>query len=89
MSLPARQQRVLDRIEHSLPICEPHLNSMFAIFTKLTGDEDMPGLEALDARSLPFPGWRKRPVRPERKGQTATGAGATGAPGAGLCARCP
>jgi hypothetical protein len=30
MSLPARQQRVLDQIEHSLHACEPHLKSMFA-----------------------------------------------------------
>jgi len=84
MSLPACQQGVLDRIERSLHVCEPHLTSMFAVFTKLTGDEDMPGLEELQPRSLPFPGWRKRPVRPGRKGQTATGAGATGAAGARL-----
>ena len=84
MSLPARQQRALDRIEHSLHVCEPHLKSMFAIFTKLTGDEEMPRLEELQPRSLPFPGWRKRPARPGRKGQAATGAGATGAPVARL-----
>ncbi len=36
MSLPARQQRALDRIEHSLHVREPHLKSMFAVFTKLT-----------------------------------------------------
>lgn len=81
MSLPARQQRVLDRIERSLHVCEPHLKSMFAVFTKLTGDEDMPRLEELQPRSLPFPGWRKRPGR---KGQTATGAGTTGVAGARL-----
>jgi hypothetical protein len=84
MSLPPRQQRALDRIEHSLQVCEPHLKSMFAIFTKLTGDEEMPRLEELQPRSLPFPGWRKRPARPGRKGQAVTGAGATGAPGARL-----
>jgi hypothetical protein len=43
MSLPARQQRVRNRIEHSLPACEPHLKPMFAIFTTLTRDEEMPG----------------------------------------------
>jgi len=36
MSLPARQQQVLDRIEDSLHACDPRLRSMFAIFTKLT-----------------------------------------------------
>ena len=35
-------------------------------------------------RPLPFPGWRKRPARPGQKGQTVTGAGATGAAGARL-----
>jgi hypothetical protein len=84
MSLPARQQRVLDRIEHSLHVREPQLKSMFAVFTKLTGDEEMPRLEQLRPRSLPFPGWRKRPARPGRKGQTITGAGATGEAGARL-----
>ena len=78
MSLPARQQRVLDRMEHSLHVGEPHLKSMFAVFTKLTGDEEMPRLEELRPRSPPFPGWRKRPARPGRKGQTVTGAGAAG-----------
>lgn len=74
MSLPARQQRALDRIEHSLHVCEPHLKSMFAIFTKLTGGEEMPRLEELQPRSLPFPGWRKRPERRGRKRRAATGA---------------
>jgi hypothetical protein len=39
MSLPARQQRVLDRIEHSLHAYDPGLRSMFAIFTKLSREE--------------------------------------------------
>jgi len=84
MSLPARQQPVLGRMADLPHASEPHLTSMFAIFTKLTGDEDMPRLEELQPRSLPFPGWRKQPVRPGRKGQTATGAGTTGAAGARL-----
>jgi hypothetical protein len=84
MSLPARQQRVLDRIEHSLHVREPHLKSMFAVFTKLTEDEEMPRLEELRPRPLLFPGCRKRLARPGRKGQAATGAGATGAAGARL-----
>jgi hypothetical protein len=83
MSLPARQQRILDRIEHSLHVCEPHLKSMFAVFTKLTENEEMPRLEELRPRPLPFPGWRQRP-RPGRKGQAATGAGASSAAGARL-----
>jgi hypothetical protein len=55
MSLPVRQQRVLDRIEHSLHVSEPHLKSMFAIFTKLTWDEEMPRLEELGCGRCRFP----------------------------------
>src|SRR5487761_410123 len=36
MSLPARQQRMLDGIEGELRDSEPHLTTMLAIFTKLT-----------------------------------------------------
>jgi hypothetical protein len=48
MSLPARQARVLDRIEHSLDACDPRLRSMFAIFAKLTRDEEIPGWNSLN-----------------------------------------
>jgi Protein of unknown function (DUF3040) len=62
MSLPARHQRVLDRIEHSLHACEPRLVSMFAIFTMLTEDEAMPRQEELPSRRSPFQVWRNRPA---------------------------
>lgn len=84
MSLPARQERILGRMAHSLHASEPHLTSMFAIFSKLTRDEDMPRLEALDARSLPFWGWRQRLTRPRREGRAASGAGSAYASGARL-----
>ena len=74
MSLPTRQQRVLDRIEHSLRACEPHLGSMFAIFTRLTRDEVMPRREELPSRPSPFHGWRTWPARPRRRRPTAAGA---------------
>jgi hypothetical protein len=48
VSLPARQERVLERIEHSLHASDP-LRSMFAMFAKLTRDEEMPRLEKLQA----------------------------------------
>jgi hypothetical protein len=35
MSLPASQQRVLDRMETRLRAGEPHLASMFGIFARL------------------------------------------------------
>jgi hypothetical protein len=53
MSLPASQQRVLDRIEEALKKREPRLASMFAIFTRLTVHEGVPRIEALD----PVPWW--------------------------------
>jgi hypothetical protein len=60
MSLPARQQRVLGRIEHSLHAGDPRLRSMFATFTKLTRGQQMPRLEQLESPSWPRPYWRQR-----------------------------
>ena len=81
MSLPARQERVLGRMADSLHASEPHLTWMFAIFNKLARDEDMPRLEALDAWSLPFWGWRQRLLRPRREGRAASDAGPAYPPG--------
>lgn len=47
MSLPAVQQRVLDRIEETLQASEPRLASMFAIFTRLTRGEALAATERL------------------------------------------
>ena len=49
MSLPASQQRVLDRIEEVLKKREPRLVSMFAMFTRLNINERLPRIEALEA----------------------------------------
>jgi hypothetical protein len=51
---------------------------MFAIFTRLTRDEDMPRLEVLDAPSLPFWGWCQRLTRPRRKRRAPSGGRAVG-----------
>jgi len=56
MSLPVRQQRVLDRIEDALKRREPRLASMFAIFNRLNIHERLPRVEALDA----VPWWSPR-----------------------------
>ena len=50
MSLPARQQRALDRIDRRLAVDDPRLGSMFATFTRLTLDEPMPATERVSAR---------------------------------------
>lgn len=55
VSLPARQQQVLDRIESDLEDGEPRLRSMFAIFTRLTRDDGAPRTELLRPGSRRFP----------------------------------
>ena len=45
MSLPARQRRALDRIERALLAGDPRFGSLFAVFTRLTWHEAMPGIE--------------------------------------------
>jgi hypothetical protein len=55
VSLPAGQQRVLDRMEGALQASEPHLASMFAIFSRLNADEPV-GAEPL-ARPPRQQGW--------------------------------
>jgi hypothetical protein len=50
VGLPARQRRVLDRIEDSLEGTDPRLATMFAIFGRLTRDEEMPRIEELRHR---------------------------------------
>jgi Protein of unknown function (DUF3040) len=42
MTLSARQQKVLDQIERTLQAADPHLRSMFMIFTRLTSLDAMP-----------------------------------------------
>ena len=59
MSLPASQQRVLDRIEDALKKREPRLASMFAIFTRLNIHERLPWIEALE----PVPWWSPKRFR--------------------------
>ena len=51
MSLPACQERALSSIEGALKASEPHLASMFAIFTRLNQDEPV-GAEPLARGSL-------------------------------------
>lgn len=47
MSLPAREQQVLEGIETVLQAGEARLTSMFVLFTRLAGDEEKPGTEEL------------------------------------------
>jgi len=53
VTLPVAEQRVLDRMEGALQASEPHLASMFSIFTRINADEPV-GAEPL-ARPRPRP----------------------------------
>jgi hypothetical protein len=67
VSLPARQQRTLDRIERRLAVSDPGLLALFAIFTRLTLNEDMPHLEEVRARLARLGGWFARITAPVRR----------------------
>jgi hypothetical protein len=60
VSVPAREQRVLNEIEVMLQAGEERLASMFALFTRLARDEGMPGTEDLGTR----PRWPCRWLNP-------------------------
>jgi hypothetical protein len=52
MSLPERQQQVLDQIERALQAADPGLRSMFAAFGRLAPRADMPAVEAMPAAEV-------------------------------------
>lgn len=47
MGLPARQRRMLGRIEIALRGSDPRLAALYSIFARLTRDEEMPRIEQL------------------------------------------
>jgi len=49
MNWPARQQRVLHRIERRLLSEDLRLGSLFAVFTRLASDDAMPPTERVEA----------------------------------------
>jgi hypothetical protein len=50
MGLPASQRRILERIEIALRGSDPRLTALFAIFSRLNRDEEMPRVEQVRAR---------------------------------------
>ncbi len=54
MSLPARQRRRLSGIQGALDRSDPRLASLFATFTQLTCEEEMPHIERLRVRADRF-----------------------------------
>jgi hypothetical protein len=57
MGLPACEERILHRMEIVLRSHEPRLATMFGVFTQLTRDEEIPGIERL--RRSPWLSWRR------------------------------
>jgi hypothetical protein len=57
MGLPASQRRILERIDDALRGSDPRLAALFAIFTRLTRDEEMPRIEQVRARAEMFTAW--------------------------------
>jgi hypothetical protein len=64
MSLPVAQQRILDGIEDGLRAHDSRLASMFATFTRLTRQEEMPWFEQLRPRRRKGGSARRRGSRP-------------------------
>lgn len=52
MSLPASQQRTLEKIEGRLAGSDPELSSLFVIFSRLARDEAMPWIENVKVRPV-------------------------------------
>jgi hypothetical protein len=61
MSLADREQQILDGMETALQAGETRLTSMFAIFTRLSRDEEIPGTEELAVRSRRPRSWLRAP----------------------------
>src|SRR5258708_36632756 len=57
MGLPARQRRILDRIENALLGSDPRLAALFSIFYRLNRDEEMPRAEQVRARVAIILAW--------------------------------
>ncbi len=53
MSLPRRQQAILDQIEQLLQAADPRLKSTFSAFNRSTRAEPIPRTEAIFSWSLP------------------------------------
>lgn len=52
MSLPRRQQEILDQIERTLAAADPGLRSMFAAFARHTRGQPVPPVEVLAAGTI-------------------------------------
>lgn len=60
MGLPVRQRMVLDRMDRTLRGNDPKLAAIYAIFCRLTRDEEMPRFEQLRHGLSARLGWLRR-----------------------------
>ncbi len=60
MGLPVRQRVALDRMDRTLRGTEPRLAALYAIFGRLTRDEEMPRFEQLRHGVMARLGWLGR-----------------------------
>ena len=67
MTLPVSQQRTLDRIDRMLRDSDPRLVALFAIFTRLTWDEEIPRIEEIRAGLTRIGGWLARRTEAVRR----------------------
>jgi hypothetical protein len=67
VTLPVSQQRALDRIDRMLRDSDPRLVALFAIFTRLTWDEEIPRIEEIRARLTRVGGWIARRTEAVRR----------------------
>jgi hypothetical protein len=67
VTLPVSQQRTLDRIDGMLRDSDPRLVALFAIFTRLTWDEEIPRIEEIRARLSRIGSWIARRTEPIRR----------------------
>jgi hypothetical protein len=67
MGLPARQRRVLGRIECALRGSDPRLAALYSIFARLTREEEMPRIEQLRHRAVVLLASARRHLRIRRK----------------------
>jgi hypothetical protein len=73
LSLPAAEQRTLERMAEALRSSEPRLVSMFAIFSRLTQNETWPRWEQLLPTTPAWLMWLTTIARRLPGGQTARG----------------
>jgi len=60
MGLSVKHRRTLDTIEAVLRGSDPGLTALFAVFTRLSADEEMPRIEQIRRRAGALPGWALR-----------------------------